>query len=534
MKSMKLLITLFVALAPLAVVAASKSQTVTGRVTDTNNQPICRVAVSDGHSVVLTNEKGEYSINTPLDLGYIFVSTPSSYLPEESMGNHPRFWKSVNRKNSAKRGVDFRLKKLEGDSAVAMIAVADIQVANRVNDVELLKNVYIPEINAVVDSLRRKGMSPFIVTQGDQTCDFFWYKTGYRLPEFNQDFNAVRAPVYLCMGNHDNDPYKEGDLAGSSTWHAINGPSYYSFNRGGMHFVVLDNIRYINKGGKQGKTGDREDESCFTPEQLEWLKADLAAVEDKNAPLFISMHSPLLSFPDAKDKYKHGIYRIKNGGPELVEITKDFKNVRVISGHAHNNHWQQTDSGRVKEYNYAATMGTWWSAKVEPNQPNFRLARDGSPRGIGIWEFNGKIPVHTYKGIGLPASCQMRLYDLNHMTVDDPQISKEYLPDNKLNKNVVLANIWSYEKGGKVKAYEVYDGYRKALKPVRVNATDPYYHNCFTKDFVQANGYELSKPFSAEENAHMFRIKTRHADTPVEVEYTDIYGRIYRETINRK
>ena len=36
------------------------------------------------------------------------------------------------------------------------------------------------------------------------------------------------------------------------------GPSYYSFNWGGCHFVVLDNILYNNADGAPGHHGKRD------------------------------------------------------------------------------------------------------------------------------------------------------------------------------------------------------------------------------------------------------------------------------------
>src|SRR5690606_12939149 len=77
----------------------------------------------------------------------------------------------------------------------------------------------------------------------------------------------------------------------------IIGPTYYSFNLGEVHYVVLDNIQYINTGGAPGVVGQRNYNDVITPEQIEWLKKDLETLPDKTAPVVIAMHAPLYRPP---------------------------------------------------------------------------------------------------------------------------------------------------------------------------------------------------------------------------------------------
>lgn len=509
----------------LAAVSVSGNTDVRGTVTDTNGAPLKNVVVSDGHSVAYTDSKGNYRLNSPLDLGLVFVSTPDGYEPAQRRQNRPQFWADV--KPGHKHPVNFKLRKLENDSALAVIIAADLQVANRVDDRKLLRELYVPEINRAADSLRNLGMSPILITLGDQTCDFFWYKNDYRLPDFNREF-TVNVPVYHTMGNHDNDPYIEGDVPATATWRKENGPAYYSFNRGGSHFVVLDNMIYINDGGRQGHSGNRHCDTGMTDEQLDWLEKDLAAVKDKNAPLFLTMHGILLSFPVAEGGKLKRMYRMKEGVERLDSILKPFTNVIALSGHAHNAHYQHHTNGRIREYNYPACMGTWWSARVTPNQTNYSVCRDGSPRGIGIWNFSGERPTQIYKGFGYPTDFQIKAYDLNTVTVNDSTFTKEYLPGNPDNKNVLLANIWAYEPGCSVKMYE--NG--KELKVKNVMAQDPVYFNEHTIPLFKS-GVPVEKPFQPEMTAHMFRATAETATAPVTIEFRDIYGNVFRKVLER-
>ena len=506
-------------------VAAYADTIVEGTVTDINGQPIEAVAVSDGHKVVTTDAAGHYSISSPLDLGYIFISSPDGYEPADRILNRPKFWHDLS--DGDKATANFRLQPISSDSALAVVAVADLQISNRAGDRQRLHDYYVPELNRAVDSLRTQGLAPVVITLGDQTCDYFWYDNNYTLEDFNREF-TVNAPVYLTMGNHDNDPYKAGDLPAASTWHRINGPSYYSFNRGGSHFVVLDNMLYNNIDGAPGHSGKRDYKTGLTQAQLDWLEHDLATVTDKTAPLFLTMHGILLSFPVGEDDTLPQVYRMTNGGPQLESMLTQFSNVIVLSGHAHNNHFQHTPDHRIREYNYAAACGTWWPARVLPHQPNFWLARDGSPCGYAVWNFSTPEPTHIYKGFGMDTDSQIRIYDLNCVEIADTTLTKDYLPGDPANRNAVLANVWAYEPGCSVRIYE--DG--KELSVKRVMAQDPL-HFMLRAIPLKAEGVEVGKPLMPEATAHMFRATASRPDTEITVVFTDRHGHTFTSTLKR-
>lgn len=62
------------------------------------------------------------------------------------------------------------------------------------------------------------------------------------------------------------------------------GPTYYSFDRGRVHYVVLDNVFYLSRG----YVGYIEES------QLEWLERDLALVEP-GSTVIVFMHIPTFS-----------------------------------------------------------------------------------------------------------------------------------------------------------------------------------------------------------------------------------------------
>ncbi|WP_295728799.1 calcineurin-like phosphoesterase family protein [uncultured Muribaculum sp.] len=505
---------------------APKEVYVQGTVKTAEGMPLADVAVSDGYDIVTTDADGRYSLKSEVPLGYMFVSTPDGYEPATFLDNNrPKFWQNVNK--NAPSGVDFILKATDC-KPLSIIAIADPQISDRAGDVELLKNMYVPQINRAIDSLKTAGTSPIVVTLGDIICDWFVANGfGYTLDRFNADFK-VNAPVYHTMGNHDNDPFIEGDLASASTWHSHVGPSYYSFNRGGAHFIVTDNIVYTNPGAAPGVSGKRSYTTAYTKEQLQWIEKDLATIKDKTAPLFITMHGILLTYPEAEGVQVSKVYRFDDGGPQLGALLKDFTNVKVFSGHSHKNHFQHTPEGNIREYNYAGTNGGWWPAGYKPYKPNLPLCLDGTPWGMGIWNLSSGTAQHIFKGYELPVDHQIRAYDLNTLTVDDREFTSSYLPGNSANTNVVQANVWAWEPGCTVKMIE--NGRELAVK--RVKMPDPY---LITKYLVPIKKEypKWDSGLNPESTAHMFRAQASTADSPVTIEFTDLSGRKFTTVLNR-
>ena len=82
----------------------------------------------------------------------------------------------------------------------------------------------------------------------------------------------LRSPVYLCPGNHD-----LAFAACREAWARLMGRPWdrdtddYGFDFGAYHFAVLDGFGYCDEV-TWAKT-----EHAFTPGQIEWLRADLAA-----------------------------------------------------------------------------------------------------------------------------------------------------------------------------------------------------------------------------------------------------------------
>ena len=72
----------------------AQSYSVKGKVMS-EEEPLENVVVTDGRNVTVTNAKGEYTIDVSPYSTFVYVSTPTGYLPNDSL-NVPHFYKSLN------------------------------------------------------------------------------------------------------------------------------------------------------------------------------------------------------------------------------------------------------------------------------------------------------------------------------------------------------------------------------------------------------------------------------------------------------
>lgn len=95
-------------------------------------------------------------------------------------------------------------------------------------------------------------------------------------------FRQFKKPSFHVLGNHDCDMCSKQEIL---DYYGMTGPSYYSFDLGGWHFVVLDPNYYCLDGQYISfENGNYFDESYrkerilpyLPPEQLHWLEQDLA------------------------------------------------------------------------------------------------------------------------------------------------------------------------------------------------------------------------------------------------------------------
>ena len=136
-----------------------------------------------------------------------------------------------------------------------------------------------------------------------------------RLSEFKAIVAELKVKTVRFMpGEHD------ASLDQGLAFKEFFGATHYTFDHRGVHFIVLDNVS--DPGARIGE------------EQLQWLKADLAA-RDKAAPMVVLTHRPLFDLAPRWDW-------ATRDGAAAMELLMPFANVTVFYGHIHQEHHQMT------------------------------------------------------------------------------------------------------------------------------------------------------------------------------------------------
>ncbi|WP_294082104.1 calcineurin-like phosphoesterase C-terminal domain-containing protein [Proteiniphilum sp. UBA5384] len=494
------------------------------------------VVVSDGIEVTVTDEKGIYYLPSAKKNGYVFIAVPGNY-EVNTNGNLPQFYQQL----SAGSGVeqkDFSLIKTDNTNHV-VLAMADWHLANRTNDLQQFSSKILPDANATISAYKGQGAKVYVLTLGDLSWDQFWYVNSFALPEYVLEMNKLNCPVFNLIGNHDNDPWIPNDWESENPWRRILGPTYYAFNLGDVHYIVLDNIEFINNGGKQGTVGDRSYNTRIVQDQTEWLKKYLATIEDKTKPVVVGMHAPLFSRPqvNASGNYTSGY--AMGGGSAFESAFAGFTNVHVLTGHSHINWAIEKEEGAstFMEHNIGAVCATWWWTGHNGYADN-HICKDGSPGGYGIWEMNGKDIKWHYKSTGYDKDYQFRAYDLNkvHITASEfapgstdallAPYAGEYASPN--NNNEVLINVFGYDDKWTVEVKE--NG--TPLEVKRVNVKDPLHIVSYSAKRLDKKATPTSS-FETHTTSHMFKVQASTATSSLDIKVTDRFGNTYSETMTR-
>lgn len=498
-----------------------------------NGKGVPGVVVSDGYEVTVTDSEGRYYLSSLKKAGFVFISVPGNY-EVTNTGSAPQFFKRVSNSLDVIEQRDFSLLKVDNDKHV-VLSLADWHLANRNNDLEQFTSKVLPDINATINKYSSDGTKVYALTLGDLTWDGYWYSNNFGLNEYVPYMNKINAPVFNLIGNHDNDPYFANDWDAENKYRDVLGPTYYSFNLGKVHYVVLDSVEYINTGGTQGTIGSRNYSERLTNNQLEWLKKDLATITDKSTPIVLAIHTPLYKQPslDANGNQINTVDLLN--GDVLKNIVSEFTKVHVLSGHTHINY--TVEEGNIMEHNTAAICATWWWTG-KSGYANNHICKDGSPGGYGIWKMNGNDIKWLYKSIGYTEDYQFRAYDLNSVHIT----SAKYAPNSTdallapysdvyatpSSNNEVLINVWGYDVQWKIEVTEN----NQPLKVSRVKEKDPLHIISYEALRLNA-GATPTDAFETEKTPHFFKVKATTVNSTLTIKVTDRFGNVYTEIMER-
>lgn len=534
-------------------VPVKEGKNIRGVVYVDDKTPVEGVVVSDGVMVTRTDVNGHYYLNSQKTNGYVFISIPSGYKVANNK-IYPKFFEYTSNDISKQERFDFKLTPAEKKDYV-VLTLADMHLAGRNQDTEHYQNWFLKDMKELAAKYKAQGKDVYCMTLGDQSWNTYYFATDipapFTLTNTMSYIDMLGETTFNTMGNHDNDPNEAADFLAEALWRRECGPTYYSFNLGDVHYVVLDNIVY--KNATPGKVNDDCYSYYITDTQLAWLRADLMNVKDKSTPIYVLAHCPMHAKPKL-DENGNMVYGYKwTNGLAVANILKDFKEVNVFTGHSHVN-WSAANqaNSNIREFNVGSVCATWWwGGKNE--YPGNHICRDGSVGGYRVLEVSGKDMKTYYKSIGYDENYQFRTYDCNESQIT----AAKYCPNSNNTRikteidlllnatgingtcaksnwyaantnNEVLINVFAYDPRWKVEVTE--NG--KQLDVKRENAYDPL-HIISLMCYRLKNNGSISTTFQPGMSTHFFRVTASSPTSTLEIKVTDQDGRVYKETMTR-
>ena len=496
--------------------------------------PVANVVVSDGTEVTVTDDKGIYELKSAKKWGYVFISVPSGY-EVAAEGVFPQFYQTLKGAADVVEQKDFKLTKVDGQDRYKLFLLGDMHLANRTNDAAQFTQ-FTTDLNAYM--AQHSGQKMYALTLGDMTWDLYWYKNNYALPQYRETINrqVKNLQIYHTMGNHDNDFMTTSDYDAAVKYVDCIGPTFYSFNIGQVHYVVMDNIDCSAYDG----TDSRNYVKKLSNEQLKWLAKDLAYV-DKSTPLIVAMHAQIYKPTSTGFAFDHD-----SANTEALLAALDGYEVHFVTGHTHKVYNITPDDDVVKgrdihEHNSGAICASWWwSGNLTPG---VHVSIDGAPGGYAIWDIDGTDFAWLYKSTGWPEEYQFRSYDLNNVSfsMDDvPNIPsnvliqlayKKYVnayPEN--SDNEVLIKIWNWNSNWEL---SVVDERGKTLEYTPVWAYDPLHIAALSVPRFNNSGITSTPSFVTESATNFFKVKADDADVDLTITVKDEFGNEWTENMQR-
>ena len=377
-----------------------------GFVKDASGNPLSNVVVSDGLVCTTTNDTGYYEMDIEVDdTKFVFISIPSGYKVQNNSNGIPQFYYTVTEEDRAQGYcvANFELEAIANPNRYTLIVGADPQPRARTagddrvafHSLDICEDLYrdMRETRAAITDREVYGMMLGDIVHENMSL-YAYYVAGLSTLNF-QMFNII--------GNHDHDLSATTDVEGARRFEENFGPSYYSFNIGKQHYIVLDNIIMTVVDGKLKKN---EYTYGLTDRQWQWLQNDLSYV-DKSTTLMVASHCPMFK----KDSAKAEFWEQSTHGADYANLLKQYNKVHAWAGHTHRsfnyNYPSSNTLKNIEVHTLARSTGEFWT-----NEWNAY----GTPRGYTIVEVDGDNISWKFK----PTIYQAAFIGNNYSTVGTP------------------------------------------------------------------------------------------------------------------
>lgn len=522
-------------------VKPAKGVTVAGTV-ECDGKPVAGVKVSDGYEMTRTDKKGAYYLKSKKQNPQVFICAPAGYEPVRD-DVVPQYWADFTEAPDQYERHDFRLNKKVQDKKHAVVMVTDLHLANQRNDVPTFAGKeYAGRLKKEISDLQSQGYDVISFHLGDGSWDQYWYMNDFPIQRLRDTFNDVKYPVplYNIMGNHDNNggelwtELKNMDLEAAKPFMKAFGPRYFSFDKGNVHYIFLDNIVYKNeltdKEKTRGIAGKRNFSERITPEQFEWMKKDLADVSPET-PIVLAMHCPMIKYKKLTTEVEPKLN--KESVEKLQEILAPYKNIHVVSGHTHRQNLTRDPKHNIIDHNINAASGaTWWTNGF--NCKSFCM--DGTPGGYEIFTMDGPEIKWRHESWDYEPGRAFLAFDMNEVKkyFDGNATYKAYVKDYPgisdlldVPENEIYINLFTWDPLGKLKVTQ--NG--KELPVTMFMGENP---NFAATNMLQRTMWLNQYPKSGKKTlTRMFKVTASDSTSPLEISYTDVFGNEFKETFNR-
>jgi hypothetical protein len=186
-----------------------------------------------------------------------------------------------------------------------------------------------------------------------------------RLAEFRNIVSALKVKdVRFMPGEHD------ASLDNGKAFKELFGPTHYTFDHKGVHFVVVDNVS--------------DPTAAIGDEQMQWLRADLDK-QPRDARIVVFTHRPLF------DLYPQWDWATTDGA-QAIALLQTHDNVTVFYGHIHQeNHFM---TGNIAHHSAKGLMFALPVARSQPKRLPIPWDAAEPYRGLGFREVDAeKAPV---------------------------------------------------------------------------------------------------------------------------------------------
>ena len=316
---------------------------ISGTLRDKEGKGVAGVIVSDGFNCVKTDAQGRYKMKRDSLAKFIYYSVPADCeVPTHSKTDRTAFF--YQKVSKGKKTYNFTLTRLPGGKEIhyKMIVIGDPQVTNayspyytspddnpiKKSDVERFTTQTMADIKQTISSLPA-GTPVYGLSMGDDVQYYGGYNAKLER-QIRQTLGSSEMRLFSVIGNHDQD----GKALYRRKWEENFGPTDFSFNRGDVHYVCINNC-FFHRGMSYYSPGELRER------QVRWLKQDLA-LTPKDMKVILCYHIPFTfgNAPFSKAKpltnaHEEGHYSSSRLSL-LLSLLKQFKGgYELFCGHTH-------------------------------------------------------------------------------------------------------------------------------------------------------------------------------------------------------